>query len=133
MGRRGKSVKSIGPPSSRTVADGEIFDFETLPVGATASGPGRAHYQGHRDRLRERLKRAGGEALSDYELLELYLFRTIHPQPIVLKPSAPSLPWEMLRTLFLSLAVFTVLYIGFVTARYGLGLLRQSRSAQDAE
>ena len=89
MGRRGKSVKSIGPPSSRTVADGEIFDFETLPVGATASGPGRAHYQGHRDRLRERLKRAGGEALSDYELLELYLFRTIPRQDT--KPLAKAL------------------------------------------
>jgi heme exporter protein C len=65
--------------------------------------------------------------------LSVYLFRTIHPQPIVLKPSAPSLPWDMLRTLFFSLAVFTVLYIGFVTARYGLGLLRQARSAEHAE
>src|SRR4051812_12651231 len=35
-----------------------------------------AHHAGHRDRLRERAKRGGFVALPDYELLELYLFRT---------------------------------------------------------
>jgi heme exporter protein C len=74
-----------------------------------------------------------GLALVPFVHLSVYLFRTIHPQPIVLKPSAPSLPWDMLRALFVSLAVFTVLYIGFVTARYGLGLLRQSRSTEHAD
>ena len=58
-----------------------------------------------------------GLALVPFVHLSVYLFRTIHPQPIILKPSAPSLPPEMMRTLFVSLAVFTVLYIGFVTAR----------------
>jgi len=57
--------------------------------------------------------------------LSVYLFRTLHPQPIVLKPSAPSLPAEMLRTLMISMLVFTVLYIGFVTARYGVALARE--------
>ena len=52
--------------------------------------------------------------------LSVYLFRTLHPQPIVLKPSAPSLPPEMLRTLLVSIAVFTLLYVGLVTLRYGL-------------
>ncbi len=53
--------------------------------------------------------------------LSVYLFRTIHPQPVVLKPSQPTLPWEMLRTLLLSWAVFhLLLYVGFVTTRYGL-------------
>ena len=54
--------------------------------------------------------------------LSVYLFRTLHPQPIVLKPSAPSLPPEMLRTLLISTVVFTVLYVGFVTTRYGIAL-----------
>ena len=36
-----------------------------------------AHHSGHRQRLREKLTLAGGEALHDYELLELYLFRAI--------------------------------------------------------
>lgn len=53
--------------------------------------------------------------------LSVYLFRTIHPQPVFLKPSAPSMPWEMLRTLLSSIGVFTLLYLGFVTTRYGIG------------
>jgi heme exporter protein C len=53
--------------------------------------------------------------------LSVYLFRTIHPQPVVLKPSRPTLPWEMLRTLLASLAAFTLLYVGLVTTRYGIG------------
>jgi heme exporter protein C len=59
--------------------------------------------------------------------LSVYLFRTLHPQPIVLKPSAPSLPPDMLRTLLLSLLVFTVLYVGLVTIRYGLALAEEAR------
>jgi heme exporter protein C len=59
--------------------------------------------------------------------LSVYLFRTLHPQPIVLKPSAPSLPPEMLRTLLVSTRVFTVLYLGFVTTRYGVALAQELR------
>ena len=33
------------------------------------------HYYGHRERLRDRFREAGPDALSDYELLELLLFR----------------------------------------------------------
>ncbi|MEX3009186.1 DNA repair protein RadC [Hoeflea sp. TYP-13] len=36
-----------------------------------------AHHHGHRERLRERFQNAGPEALADYELLELLLFRLI--------------------------------------------------------
>jgi len=43
------------------------------------SEPGLAevppHYYGHRERLRDRFREAGTDALSDYELLELLLFR----------------------------------------------------------
>lgn len=35
------------------------------------------HYLGHRERLRERFQAAGSDALPDYELLELLLFRLI--------------------------------------------------------
>lgn len=35
-----------------------------------------SHHAGHRERLRERAKAGGFVALPDYELLELYLFRT---------------------------------------------------------
>jgi len=33
------------------------------------------HYYGHRERLRDRFREAGADALSDYELLEAVLFR----------------------------------------------------------
>jgi DNA repair protein RadC len=35
------------------------------------------HYYGHRERLRERFREAGADALSDYEMLELLLFRAL--------------------------------------------------------
>jgi heme exporter protein C len=62
--------------------------------------------------------------------LSVYLFRTIHPQPVVLKPSEPTLPGEMLRTLLVSTAVFTLLYAGLVTARYGLAHRRVDEEAE---
>jgi heme exporter protein C len=68
-----------------------------------------------------------GMLLVPFIHLSVYLFRTLHPQPIVLKPSTPSLPPEMLRTLLASTLVFTVLYLGFVTARYGLALAEEAR------
>ncbi len=74
-----------------------------------------------------------GMLLVPFIHLSVYLFRTLHPQPIVLKPSAPSLPPEMLRTLLVSMAVFTLLYIGLVTLRYGLGMAEDARDeATDA-
>jgi heme exporter protein C len=68
-----------------------------------------------------------GMLLVPFIHLSVYLFRTLHPQPVVLKPSAPSLPPEMLRTLLISTAVFTLLYLGLVTLRYGLGLAEDAR------
>ncbi len=47
------------------------------------------HYLGHRQRLRERFRRAGGEALNEYELLELLLFAAIPRRDV--KPLAKDL------------------------------------------
>jgi heme exporter protein C len=68
-----------------------------------------------------------GMLLVPFIHLSVYLFRTLHPQPVVLKPSAPSLPPEMLRTLLVSTAVFTLLYVGLVTLRYALALTEEAR------
>ena len=35
------------------------------------------HYPGHRQRLRERSRKGGSDAMPDYELLELVLFRAL--------------------------------------------------------
>jgi len=47
------------------------------------------HYHGHRDRLRARFSEIGGDALPDYELLELVLFRSIPRRDV--KPIAKEL------------------------------------------
>jgi heme exporter protein C len=65
--------------------------------------------------------------------LSVQLFRTLHPQPILLKPSAPSLPDAMLITLLSSLGVYTLLYVGFVTMRYGMGLLAEAKAEAMAD
>ena len=65
--------------------------------------------------------------------LSVQLFRTLHPQPILLKPSAPSAPPEMLITLFASIGVYTMLYVGFVTLRYGVGLLAEAKAEAMAD
>lgn len=59
--------------------------------------------------------------------LSVYLYRTIHPKPVVLRPDGPALPIEMLRTLLVGVTVFTLLYIGLVTMRYALALAHDLR------
>lgn len=53
---------------------------------APAAAP---HYLGHRDRLREKFRENGPEALAEYELLELVLFRSIPRRDV--KPLAKQL------------------------------------------
>jgi len=60
--------------------------------------------------------------------LSVYLFPTLHPQPIVLRPGKPGLPPEMLVTLLASFAVFLILYVGFVMQRYAIALRREAAS-----
>jgi len=59
-----------------------------------------------------------GALLVPFIHLSVYMFRTLHPQPILLKPSAPSLPGEMLVTLLLAFASFTLLYVALLRVRY---------------
>jgi heme exporter protein C len=75
-----------------------------------------------------------GALLIPFIHLSVYLFATMHPRPIVGKPSAPSLPNEMLLTLFISLIAFTLLYLAFVTARYHYAAERDAilRTMEDA-
>ena len=55
---------------------------------ATGLAEAAPHYHGHRQRLRQRFLEAGSEAVSDYELLELVLFRAIPQRD--LKPLGPA-------------------------------------------
>jgi heme exporter protein C len=63
--------------------------------------------------------------------LSVYLFRTLHPQPIVLKPSAPSLPPEMLVTFLMALGSFALLFLAFLRARYWLATAQAVTTGAD--
>ena len=93
----GRSQKSrTRKPTPAGVQDSETFPFLTdaAPIAITrapakAKAGDKPHFHGHRDRLRERFAQAGAEALADYELLELLLFRSIPRQDT--KPLAKAL------------------------------------------
>lgn len=73
-----------------------------------------------------------GALLIPFIHLSVYLFRTLHPQPILMKPSAPSLPGEMLTTLLLSFAAFTLLYVALLRARYRYAVTRDGAHPPEA-
>ncbi|HSM06880.1 MAG TPA: cytochrome c biogenesis protein CcsA [Longimicrobiales bacterium] len=47
-------------------------------------------------------------------------FRSLHPQPVVLKAEGPTLDPDMLTTFLTGLVAFTVLFAGLLMLRYGL-------------
>jgi len=61
--------------------------------------------------------------------LTVYLFRTMHPMPIMLKPSAPSAPPEMLITFALSFAAQALLFAALLQARYRLAVAADALEA----
>lgn len=65
------------------------MDPEQPPPKAVKDKKPVPHYHGHRDRLRARFAQGGAESLADYELLELYLFRSIARRDV--KPIAKAL------------------------------------------
>lgn len=63
----------------------------------------------------------------------VYLFRTVHPMPIVLNVEGPQLPAVMLVTLLSSFFAFTVFYLALVWQRYAQATLADAREAALAE
>ncbi len=60
-------------------------------------------------------------------------FRTLHPQPVVMKPEGPTLPGDMLATLFFSLAVFTLFYFALLWQRYAQATAEDALLAEAEE
>jgi DNA repair protein RadC len=81
----------ILPVAPRQRPGGGGLDAMTGNENPTKSQPPEAapHYHGHRQRLRQRFLDAGSDALSEYELLELILFRAIAQRDV--KPLAKNL------------------------------------------
>jgi heme exporter protein C len=69
-----------------------------------------------------------GALLIPFIHLSVYLFRTLHPMPVLLKPSAPSMSSQMLTTTLLNLGAFFLLFAAFLRARYRLAAARDARA-----
>jgi heme exporter protein C len=72
-----------------------------------------------------------GLILVPFVHVSVYLFRTMHPLPMLATPKALQgdipMPPTMVRTLLISFAVTTLLFLGFVLIRYGLALQANAR------
>jgi DNA repair protein RadC len=79
------------PPGCEAWARGRMSGRKPDDSGDGVRGaePAEPHYHGHRERLRGRFRAAGEAALSDYELLELVLFRALPRRDV--KPLAKRL------------------------------------------
>lgn len=73
-----------------------------------------------------------GTLLVPFIHLTVYLFKSQHPMPVLMAPQKSPLPWILLRPLLFSLGAFTLLYLGFLTTRYGIGLRRAEAEHIDA-
>jgi heme exporter protein C len=65
--------------------------------------------------------------------LSVYLFNTLHPKPILLKPDKPSMPSEMLITFFSFFVACTILCIALISARYRYGVERDGLRALESD
>jgi DNA repair protein RadC len=98
--RTADKPEQLARPKRETPAKAAKNGFQEAPAALP-------HYYGHRERLRDRFREGGADALPDYELMELLLFRAIprrDTKPLakdILKKfgsfaEAISAPWERL-------------------------------------
>lgn len=64
--------------------------------------------------------------------LSVVWFRSLHPQPVVVKPEGPTLDPDMLVTLLTGVGAFTVLFAGLFLFRYGLERARRTMEMRRA-
>jgi heme exporter protein C len=74
-----------------------------------------------------------GALLVPFIHVSVYLFRTLHPMPVVLRPGKPELPGSMLVTLLSSFVVFTIFYIALLARRYAWARLVEARAEAEAD
>lgn len=72
-----------------------------------------------------------GALLVPFIHLSVYLFRTLHPMPIVLKPGRPSLPSSMLATFAMAFVSFSLLFVALLRARYRLAERADALAAEE--
>ena len=52
--------------------------------------------------------------------MSVYWFRSLHPEPVVLRPDGATADSRMLATLFVALAAYTLVFLGLLYLRYGV-------------
>jgi heme exporter protein C len=72
-----------------------------------------------------------GGLLVPFIHLSVYMFRTLHPMPIILKPERPSLPNNMLLTFGMSFVSLVLLFGALVRARYRLSVTLEELESED--
>ena len=72
-----KDAQGFKVPGTAPPEQPEPPDVKPRTAPAAQQPADAPHYHGHRDRLRERFLQGGADALPDYEMLELILFRAI--------------------------------------------------------
>jgi heme exporter protein C len=65
--------------------------------------------------------------------LSVYLFNTLHPKPILLKPDKPSMPIEMLLTFLAMWGACTILCVALIRARYRYAVDRDALRVLESE
>lgn len=74
-----------------------------------------------------------GALLVPFIHVSVYLFRTLHPMPVVLRPGRPELPGSMLVTLLCSFVAFTIFYLALLARRYAWARLVDARAQSEGE
>ncbi|MCU0625947.1 MAG: cytochrome c biogenesis protein CcsA [Gemmatimonadaceae bacterium] len=64
--------------------------------------------------------------------LTVRLFRTLHPQPIVIQPDKPNMTSEMTMAFLVALAAFAVLFVALLRVRMAYAKLRDDVEAREA-
>ena len=67
-----------------------------------------------------------GAALVPFIHLSVYIFRTLHPMPVLGKPSSPSMPPAMTTTFVAAFCAFTLLYVWLLRERYRYAIERDA-------
>lgn len=78
-GNQQDGFRDMAPPGHHrnAIADGEVGADASAASKKTKTATAIPSREGHRQRLRERFSKGGPDAVHDYELLELILFRAI--------------------------------------------------------
>jgi heme exporter protein C len=74
-----------------------------------------------------------GALLVPFIHVSVYLFRTLHPMPVVLRPGRPELPGSMLVTILFSFGAFTIFYFALLARRYAWARLVDARAQSEAD